>query len=280
MKIFILDDDANIIRILKKIILDRSLGDVVGFATDGIRGREEIEKLEPDLVLIDLLLPGTDGISLVRELKKEYPEIEFIMISQVNSKDMVGKAYKSGVEYFIHKPINALEIESILKKVNDRMKIDRTFFEIRNLFTGKFFDNEKKLNNFCEQCIKKVLQRLGVMGEKGSQDIIDICKYVINNNINISDVTIRELCNNFSKNPKSMEQRMRRTISIAMSNIASLGIEDYMNENFVEYSSSLFNFEQVKREMDYMRGKGDKGGTLNMKKFITGLLYYCQNEYS
>lgn len=280
MKIFILDDDANIIRILKKIILDRSLGDVIGFAMDGIKGREEIEKLEPDLVLIDLLLPGTDGISLVRELKKEYPEIEFIMISQVTSKDMVGKAYKSGVEYFIHKPINALEIESILKKVNDRMKIDRTFFEIRNLFTDKFYGNEKKFNNFCEQCIKKVLQRLGVMGEKGSQDIIDICKYVVNNNINISDVTIRELCNNFSQNPKSMEQRMRRTISIAMSNIASLGIEDYMNENFVEYSSSLFNFEQVKREMDYMRGKSDKGGTLNMKKFITGLLYYCQNEYS
>lgn len=279
MKIFILDDDVNVIRILKKIIDDRNLGIVVGKATDGCEGYEEIKRIQPDLVIIDLLMPGKDGLSIVKELKKKYPEIEFVMISQVSSKDMVGNAYKYGVEYYIYKPINALEVESIIKKVQERIEIDRTIAKIQSLFESKqTLCDSSKGYEFCEQCIKNVLIKLGVAGEKGTTDMIELCKYIIDNNINIAEITIRELCKNFSKNPKSMEQRMRRTISIAMSNIANIGIEDYMSDAFVEYSSSLFNFEQVRKEMDYIRGKSLRGGSINMKKFIMGLISYCENK--
>lgn len=279
MRIFILDDDANVIRILEKIIHDRSLGTVVGKAMDGKEGYEKIESLKPDLILIDLLMPGEDGISIVRKLKSVYSNMEFIMISQVSSKDMVEKAYKHGVEYYIYKPINALEVETIIKKVKERMQIDKTLMKIQELFSDKEVSIENRdEKDSCEQCIKNILKKLGVMGEKGSYDIIKVCEYIINNNIDISNMTIRNLCNNFSENPKSMEQRMRRTIAVAMSNIASLGIEDYMNDIFVEYSSSLFNFEQVKKEMDFIRGKNQRGGSVNTKKFIAGLITHCENK--
>ncbi|HHV25815.1 response regulator [Anaerosalibacter bizertensis] len=279
MRIFILDDDANVIRILEKIIHDRSLGTVVGKAMDGKEGYEKIESLKPDLILIDLLMPGEDGISIVRKLKSVYSNMEFIMISQVSSKDMVEKAYKHGVEYYIYKPINALEVEIIIKKVKERMQIDKTLMKIQELFSDKEVSIENRdEKDSCEQCIKNILKKLGIMGEKGSYDIIKVCEYIINNNVDISNMTIRNLCNNFSENPKSMEQRMRRTIAVAMSNIASLGIEDYMNDIFVEYSSSLFNFEQVKKEMDFIRGKNQRGGSVNTKKFIAGLITHCENK--
>lgn len=70
---------------------------------------------------------------------------------------------------------------------------------------------------------------------------------------------------------------MRRAINVAMTNIASLGIEDYMNETFVEYSNTLFNFEQIKREMDYIRGKSYEKGSINMKKFISGVCTLCES---
>ena len=279
MRIFILDDDANVIRILEKIIHDRSLGTVVGKAMDGKEGYEKIESLKPDLILIDLLMPGEDGISIVRKLKSVYSNMEFIMISQVSSKDMVEKAYKHGVEYYIYKPINALEVETIIKKVKERMQIDKTLMKIQELFSDKEVSIENRdEKDSCEQCIKNILKKLGIMGEKGSYDIIKVCEYIINDNIDISNMTIRNLCNNFSENPKSMEQRMRRTIAVAMSNIASLGIEDYMNDIFVEYSSSLFNFEQVKKEMDFIRGKNQRGGSVNTKKFIDGQIKQCENK--
>ncbi|WP_026893939.1 response regulator [Clostridiisalibacter paucivorans] len=278
MKIFILDDDKNVIRIIKKIINDRDLGTVIGEDIDGEKGYEKIVELNPDLVIVDLLMPGMDGITIVRDLKKVFPQMEFIMISQVSSKDMVGRAYKYGVEYYIYKPVNALEVESIIKKVQERIKIDRVIDELQFIFQRKKdLNREEKSEEFCEQCIKNVLMRLGIIGEKGSKDIIDICRYIVENNLNFTRVTLRGLCKEFSKNPKSMEQRMRRTIAIAMSNIANLGVEDYMNEIFVEYSSSLFKFEQVKKEMDYIRGKVNRGGSVNIMKFIKGLILYCEN---
>ncbi len=74
-----------------------------------------------------------------------------------------------------------------------------------------------------------------------------------------------------------MEQRIRRTATIGMINLANLGIEDYMNEVFTEYSNGLYNFEQIKIEMDYIRGKSSKRGKVNLKKFIDGMVYYCNN---
>ena len=75
-----------------------------------------------------------------------------------------------------------------------------------------------------------------------------------------------------------MEQRIRRAINKALVNLANLGIEDYMNDNFVRFSNSLFNFEDVKSEMDYIRGKKSTGGKISVKKFIDGLMFYSEMD--
>ena len=133
MDIYIVEDDINIINILGKIIKDRNLGNVIGFARDGISGEKEILELNPDIVLVDLLMPGKDGISLVKGIKDLRPSIQFIMISQVSSKDMIGKAYQYGVEYYVNKPINALEIDNVIKKVTERIKMERALGQIQKL---------------------------------------------------------------------------------------------------------------------------------------------------
>ena len=122
--------------------------------------------------------------------------------------------------------------------------------------------------------IKRVMQKIGILGEVGTQDIIKIAKYLIDNNKTMADFTIKELCSKFTDNPKTMEQRIRRTATVGMINLANIGIEDYMNEIFTEYSNGLYNFEQLKIEMDYIRGKSKKRGRVNIKKFIDGIVYY------
>ncbi|GFN35024.1 DNA-binding domain-containing protein [Tepidimicrobium xylanilyticum] len=276
MKFFILDDDIDVIRILKKIIYDKDLGLIVGEERDGKKGITKIRATIPDIVLIDLLMPGIDGLSVVKQLKREYPDMEFIMISRVSLKNMVEQAYRYGVEYYIYKPINAIEVEMIIRKVIERIEINRTFLKMQQIFNNKPKVESVKIEGDYEQCINNVLIDLGIIGEKGSEEIAKIAKYVIKKKMNLNNITIRELCSHFTDNPKSMEQRIRRAISIAMTNIANLGLEDYMNDIFVKYSNSLFNFEQVRKEMEYIRGKSDKGGSTNTKKFIVGLISLCE----
>lgn len=273
MEIFIVDDNENIIRILEQIILDQELGEIIGTAEDGLTASEEIGNLNPDIVLVDLLMPGLDGINLVGKLKKKFPSIQFIMISQVTSKDMVSKAYDVGIEYFITKPIDAIEVQVVIKKVIEKIEMNEKLYQIESLFSG---GRKRALRNTEDHVteIKRVMQRIGILGEVGSQDIIDVVKHLMDRNQNMSQLTIREVCSHFTDHPKSMEQRIRRTATTGLINLASLGVEDYMNEIFTEYSNSLYSFEQIKAEMDYIRGEGDNRGTVNIKKFLDGILHY------
>ncbi|WP_268801897.1 DNA-binding domain-containing protein [Sporanaerobacter acetigenes] len=269
------EDDENIIRILEKIIVDKNLGEVVGKATDGTNGLKEIIVLNPDIVLVDLLMPGKDGINLTREVKTIHPDIHYIMISQVSSKDMIAKAYESGIEYYISKPINAIEVETVIKKVEEKVDMKKKLDQIQQLFSPETKDlKTKETSHDSIEGVKQVMQKIGVAGEVGSQDIVDVAKYLIDTNQTMSDFTVKELCSHFTDNPRTMEQRIRRTATVGLINLANLGIEDNINEIFVEYSNGLYNFEQVKIEMDFIRGKTKKRGKVNIKKFIDGIVYY------
>ncbi len=279
MKIYIVDDNDNITRILEKIIVDQDLGEVIGKANDGVIALEEIGLLNPDIVLVDLLMPGKDGISLVKEAKNINPHIQYIMISQVSSKSMISKAYQSGIEYYISKPIDAIEVKTVIKKVIEKIDMNKKLTQIQSLLSPVSETNKKVKNDVDTMAgVKRVMQRLGIIGESGSQDIINAAKYLIDTNQNMSDLTVIELCSKFNDNPKTVEQRIRRTAAVGLVNLSNIGIEDYMNEIFTEYSNGLYNFEQVKTEMDYIRGKTKKRGKVNIKKFLDGIVYYGKME--
>lgn len=278
MKIYIVEDDENIIRILEKIIVDKNLGEVIGSANDGTTGLEEIIILKPDIVLVDLLMPGIDGINLTRKVKMLHPNIHYIMISQVSSKDLIAKAYESGIEYYISKPINAIEVQTVIKKVEEKVDMKKKLDQIQSLFFVQSKIPEKEEFNNTIESINQVMLKIGVAGEVGSQDIIDVAKYLIETNQNMSNFTVKELCSRFTDNPRTMEQRIRRTATVGLINLANIGIEDNINDIFVEYSNGLYNFEQIKIEMDYIRGKTKKRGKVNIKKFIDGIVYYSKKQ--
>lgn len=279
MRIYIIEDDITVIKILTNIIEDNDLGTVCGYALNGNDGITEISALSPDIVLVDLLMPEKDGITVVKELKGIKCNSKFIMISQVSSKNMISKAYTAGVDFFISKPINIIEVTTIIKNVTEKINYKTTLENIKNLFS-----NDKNMINMVEDAskgkmrkIQLLLNKLGMSGEKGAKDIVAICNYLINNKQNMSDINFNDICNKLSSNSKNMEQRIRRAVSKGLSNIAYLGIEDYMNEIFILYSNSLYNFEEVKTEMDYIRGKSVFGGKVNIKKFIDGLIIHIDN---
>ncbi len=277
MKYYIVEDDSNIVKILSKIIYDRKLGDVIGYSLDGISALDEIVDLKPDIVLVDLFIPEMDGISLVKEIKKNHLSISFIMISQVSSKDMIGRAYESGIEFYIQKPVNAIEIQNVLRSVKEKIDSKRKLNQIKNLFDIQHASAKQLQKPDYEKNLKYVLQKIGVMGEAGTQDIIAIINFLTKSNVNLSNFTIKSICKKFSYNPKTIEQRIRRTAVKGMVNLAHLGIEDNMNDTFLEYSSGLYNFKEVKIEMDYIRGKTKVRGKVSIRKFIDGLFHYSNS---
>ena len=282
MKLYVVDDDKNIQNILKMIIRDRALGTLCGIASNGADALEDMPALKPDIVIVDLLMPEMDGITFVKKARTLLPSTAFIMLSQVASKDMIAGAYESGIEFYIQKPINSVEVETVVRKVGQSLSAQRTLVQVQNLFTsqqpaGIQPASPSSLSQERPHIVrlKGILQKLGIIGERGSRDIIQLVDYLVEHNINIGEATLTELCSNFSDNPKSVEQRIRRSASAGMVNLASLGLEDYSNDTFTTYANTLYNFEQVRREMDYIRGKGSRHGNVKIKSFLNALMVAC-----
>lgn len=279
MSFYFIDDDKNICNILKLIINERGLGVCCGSANNAAEALEDLPSAKPDIVIVDLLMPEMDGISFVKQARKIVPDASYIMLSQVSSKDMIASAYEAGIEFFIQKPINSVEVEAVIKKISDGLSMKRMVRKMQNIFmedtspaTATVSDNSEQIEN----SLRTILTRIGIIGDIGSKDIISIVKYLVDHQDNADSLTVSDLCSHFCDTPKSMEQRIRRTAFNGLVNLAHLGLEDYSNEIFVDYSSTLYNFEQVRKEMDFIRGKTDKHGNVRIKQFLNALASYCQ----
>ena len=319
MGIYIIEDDETMIEILEDLIEDQELGEVLGSSVDPMEALREVPEIAPDIVLVDFLMPGMDGAQLVRKLTDAGCRAKFIMVSQVSSKDMIGKAYDAGIEFFISKPINLIEVRSVLNTVTQQIKNERTVEQLRNLFMTEIGSGapkkaqrseEKKSGRAADASpgnrpagpenyenagtgapaaqdsaeeafirrLEQILVKLGMAGEKGSADITSVCRYLYRNGKSMRRENVRSICGELSDAPKSMEQRMRRAVQTGLTNLAHLGIEDFMNDTFTDYSSTLFLFEEVRAEMDYVRGKRSYGGKVSLKKFIESLMLQAEQK--
>src|SRR5206468_7137205 len=105
------------------------LGEIIGEAEDGSMLDKNLMILKyVDILFIDLLMPVRDGIETIRRLKGQFTG-KIIMISQVESKELIGEAYSLDVDYYISKPINRLEVLTVIRKVMERIQLERSIAE-------------------------------------------------------------------------------------------------------------------------------------------------------
>ncbi|MBP1927240.1 two-component system response regulator YcbB [Sedimentibacter acidaminivorans] len=277
MKFYIVDDDINVIRILSNVIEKNNSFEIIGSATNGEKAFKEILVMKPNIVLVDLLMPIMDGNTLVKELKSINPQLSFIMISQVLDSQLRSESYESGIEFFITKPINIIEVERVVSTVAEKIELDNTLSNIKKIFqsTGK---QSRCKNEHYTIKIKNILGILGMLGEKGTNDIIKITLYLLENDISFIDYDFVSLENRLGDSTRIVKQRVRRAIKNGLTNIANLGVNDYSNDVFHVYANILFDFSSVKAEMDWITGKKNKRGKISLNKFFEGLIHICQTE--
>ena len=278
MQFYLIDDDPAVIGVLRMIIEDGDFGSVSGSAGSGLDALEDLRYIRPDIVLVDLLMPGMDGIEFVRQARARYPDIHFVMLSQVTAKEMVAEAYAAGVDFFITKPINSVEVINVIHRVGKLLTMDRTMNKMRSLLQGDgpvhpgsqaAAPPVRQEEERRSAALNAILQRIGISGDPACRDILQIADYLAGSGEDA--LTVAQLCDRFSDSPKAMEQRIRRAATAGMVNLANLGIEDYANDTFTEYAGTLYSFEQVRREMDCIRGKTDQHGRVSVKKFLYAL---------
>jgi two-component system, response regulator YcbB len=280
----IIDDDPVCQRMLSRIVEDSRVGEVIGTADSGTKGLSLVMETKPDVVLIDLLMPEMDGIETIEQLKARGFTGKFIMISQIENKGMVGKAYQEGVEFFIHKPINRVEVETILLRVQEIMKLKQSLTAIKQSLASldaihsAFSEPPKKLS--VHDAALFILSDMGIAGESGSADVIAMMEYLVKHKEVHPFPPLKELYEaaakmqgntslDLKRESKAIEQRIRRTIISALNNLASLGLTDYANPKFEHYAPRFFDFQDVRAKMREIENEVETArNKVNMKKFL------------
>lgn len=280
MRYFIVDDDRASRLMLKQIIEDSSLGTVIGEASNGEDAIPQILMTQPEFVLIDLLMPKLDGIATVEQLIQSRFEGQFVMISQVVNKEMVGEAYLRGIDFFIHKPINRIEVENVLRKTTEQFRLKNSLLVIRQSLTNINLSEQKHNKATSRDHIQSILNDMGIVGELGSEDIIAIIETLLAQQHKIAPLPpLKELYEGIAavtkstpdeilKESKAIEQRVRRTILAAMINLANLGVVDYTNSEFEYYAPRYFDFKEIRHLMKQIEDQGNRKAKVNIKKFI------------
>jgi two-component system response regulator YcbB len=279
--IFIVDDDISIVNILEDIINRNFPKLLVGYELTAIAGIEEIIKEKPGIILLDYLLPDKDGLEIIRAIKKVYNPL-IVMISEVSDKEMIAKAYKENIEFFITKPINVIEVVTIIRKLLEYKEMKDKINQVENVISllGKTFEykSDKDEISFKQRNIRNLYSKLGIIGTTGCDDLIEAVSWVKAHN---SEYTLSDMYKSLAKEDEKqiflIKKRIRRVITKAFIAMAYLGSEDYMNPIFEEYSNRLFDFVELRNEMKYLSKKSDKIGKINIKKFIESSIIISEN---
>jgi two-component system response regulator PilR (NtrC family) len=173
VNLLIVDDEASL-RDFLTIVFEEE-GWRVESAGSVADARAAVAKLEPDLVLCDLMLPDGSGIDLLREVKAHNPAISFVMITAYTSTKSAVDALKAGAFDYITKPFDIDELRIIVRKAVERKELEDENLHLRSALEEKFtFSNiigrSQKMQEIFSivQRIAKTTSTVLISGESGT----------------------------------------------------------------------------------------------------------------
>ncbi len=220
-KIMLIDENEQTLELLKESFSTNY--DIVGVSTNGLVALEEIKKLQPKLVIMDVVLSGIDGFTLIEKINELKLDTKIIVLTSISLDGFITKAIELGVSYYMIKPFNSESLKSRVIDVLSQRKSPFTVVKNKNL--------EEKITN--------IFITVGIPAHiKGYQFLREAIKMAVDNPEVINSITKKlypSIADKFETSASKVERAIRHAIEVAwnrgkIENINSLfGIKVYSN---------------------------------------------------
>lgn len=160
IRVLMIDDNVELVSMIREYFNSHASIEVVLEAGDGERGIElaKNHQQDYDVIILDLIMPRRDGLSVLEELRKENIDKKIIVLTSYNAQDMIRKVSELGINYFILKPF---ELSDLQRRIEDCAGGE----EYRNVSIDIYHNN-------LQISITKILHELGIPSHiKGYQYI-------------------------------------------------------------------------------------------------------------
>lgn len=167
VNIVIVDDSPFQIALLRDLLTENGFN-VVGEASSLEETIEVVNSTKPDLVTMDMTIPGTDGFECTKEIHKIDPNIKVIIVSSMMDDEIVKKAKKIHVSGYAQKPVDAEELTLLINRV---MADEELFAELDEMYSSVFKEAIKDVFNRLTKTIPEIINENNDNEEKVSQGI-------------------------------------------------------------------------------------------------------------
>jgi two-component system chemotaxis response regulator CheY len=127
INVLLVDDSRTVLAQLEAILDEIEDVAIVGMAKNGAAAVRMTDEAMPDLVLMDIVMPGLDGLSALRTIKSLHPEMRIAMVSSVGGDDTKAEeAFKLGAFRVLAKPFDLDAVESLIDRVRQEKSDERS----------------------------------------------------------------------------------------------------------------------------------------------------------
>lgn len=139
-RILLVDDEEIFLRNIEEVLSGEGFD--IQKAFDGNGAFSAIREARPDIMLLDMCLPGTDGLEILKYAKEHSPETIVIMISGYGTIDLAVKAVKLGAYDFLKKPVRIEQLKLVINRAVEMKSMRDEIFNLRTSSNGKHFKME------------------------------------------------------------------------------------------------------------------------------------------
>lgn len=233
LSVAIADDNERMLRLLGDIVESDEELNVVGTAKDGEEAYHVIKTKEPDVVLLDIVMPKLDGLGVLDRVNhdksiKKHPT--FIMISAIGQEKITEDAFQLGADYYIMKPFDNEMVLNRIKKVRDTSVVKSQKQEPRKV---NAYEKEEDLGERnLETDVTEIIHEIGVPAHiKGYQYLRDAIVMSVNDMEMLNSIT-KILYPTIAKKYQTTSSRVERAIRHAIEVAWSRGKMDTIDEMF------------------------------------------------
>lgn len=216
LNVGIADDNLVTLETLGEIISSDSQLELIGSANNGEDAYELIKRNEPDVMLIDIIMPKMDGLSLMEKVNNDVnikKRPQFIVVSAVGSEEVTEDVFRLGANYFIKKPFGKDIILNRIKRFYS--------YNSENENRALVFEAPKKVEHNLEEDVTNMIHEIGVPAHiKGYQYLREAIIMVVQDIDMINSITkilYPTIAKRFQTTPSRVERAIRHAIEVAWS---------------------------------------------------------------
>ena len=127
IRVFVADDHGLVLQALRLALEPHPEIEIVGEAKSGSEVLPRVAETNPDLVLLDIRMPGLDGLQVLDRLQKAYREIKVVMLSGVDDPELATEALRRGAKAFLGKGIDPADVAPVLRQVFEGTLVTESF---------------------------------------------------------------------------------------------------------------------------------------------------------